>query len=581
MERSWRRAVRAGYSAAAGVAVVALLGFLTAGLLLFDRGLLQDDAAALHNARVLHDRPWHQRLHAIGEAPTRKLSLLDDSLAVETPDPLRTLQAMLLGSWLATALLAGALGRRLLPGGEAAGAATALLVATASSDFLTGSLVGLGYQQSVAFFLAAFLAAHVYVRAGRWWMLLLSTALLLLSLWTIDVAALTFPLALAWLALVAPREQRRRAFVLSAVWMAAALPYLVAFAAFLRGPYARAAVQVPRQGALRQVAGQLVFNFAAWKWVRRTSWYAPPRPLLPPVVAVAVAAAAALLALGWWSRPQATTAGAFDRRRALVAAGALGVLLLVANGPTTFVQLADIHFRTHLLSRVWASMFLALIAAALLQHGRPARIGACALVGGFTFLGLWGGLERQDYFFSLWLDQRAELASIVAACPRLPDDTQLVLVDIPHARFAATQAPYLAAVWGALLYDEPRVLERTTLASAERGTTCEVEPAGLRCRMRGLPCGGISAGMPCPQKLLVPGKVIILAGQPRTGTYARAAALPPAIVDPLRVPPGFASAAPLPTASRLERWRRRLLIEPATPWAKWLARRRLELSAGR
>lgn len=557
----------------ARLAVLLLLAFLTCGFLLFDRGFFQDDTMALYSARAVQDQPWQHRLHPRGEGPTRLLSLVTYSLALETPSPVRTLQWMLLACWVGTALLAGALARRLLPSVAAAGTCAALLVATASSDFLTGSVVALGYQLAIAAFLAAFIAAFDYTRRGGIWRIVAATAALLFSLWTVDVAALTYPLVPLYLFLGASREQRRRALILAATWLLTSLPYVFAFASFLRGDYAQVAIMRPQGSVLPAVVEQLAHNFMPWRWGPfRKPWFAPPEPVLPAALMVSLAAVGALLALWVWHR---------DRRQAPLgqhaAAGTvqtavtLAVLLAVANVPSTLLQMSAIHYRTHLLSRVWASLLVTLGAGLLLRRGgRAPRVAAYALVGTFVLGGVWGGLERQAYYFSTWLDHRREVASIVAASPRLRPDTQLLMVVPPHQRYLAMEAWYLSVVWAGLLYDDPAVADRITHVSPARGTGCRVEAAGLRCWAEGhaacAPTG------PCDGRLLPNRQVLMLEEEP-DGTVERPAALPDFFLNDERAA-DLGSAAPMPATPALEEIRRRLLIEPTTPWAKYLARRR-------
>jgi hypothetical protein len=324
------------------------------------------------------------------------------------------------------------------------------------------------------------------------------------------------------------------------------------------------------------VVEQLAHNFMPWRWgPLRKPWFAPPEPVLPTLLTVSFAAVAALLALWVWHR---------DRRDAPTVEGSTGVvtartavmlavLLAIANVPSTLLQMSAIHYRTHLLSRIWASLLVTLGAGLLVRRGaRGPRFAAYALVGLFVLGGVWGGLERQGYYFSTWLDHRREVASLVAASPRLRPDTQLLMVVPPHQRYLAMEAWYLSVVWAGLLYDDPAVADRLTPVSPARGTGCRVEAAGLRCWAEGhaacAPTG------PCDGRLLPNRQVLVLEEEPEQGTVVRPAGLPDFFLNDENAAPDLGSAAPLPATPALEEMRRRLLIEPTTPWAKYLARRR-------
>ena len=73
-------------------------------------------------------------------------------------------------------------------------------------------------------------------------------------------------------------------------------------------------------------------------------------------------------------------------------------MALAANAAYAFVWFSEIHYRTHILSRVWASMAIGIlagwVAAAGRGQGRACRPGlrwaAAAVVTAFVFFGTWG-----------------------------------------------------------------------------------------------------------------------------------------------------------------------------------------------
>ena len=543
------------------------LAFLTGGLFLFDRGLYHDDILGFLSALRVELLPWYQRLHPIGEGPTRLLSLASYSLAIETSAPMRVLQSMLLVTWTATAFLAGELARRLRPRSTGIGTCTLVLVATASSDFLTGSLVGLGYQIAITAFLAAFVAAATYVQRGRIWALVISIALLELSLWTIDVAALSYPLVPLILAGTRDRSVRHRAFVLAGVWLVSTLPYVIAFSRFLRGSYAAIAIGRPDR-PVAVIADQLAHNFLPWQWgPERKPWGEPPPALFSTSTIVAIASLATAIALwAWWrERGRPLTPATAAPLGGVTVAGVVA-LLAIANVPVSFVQMSAINFRTHLLSRIWASLLIALIAEALVRRRWTlVRAVAVALVGTFVFYGTWGGLERQSYFASAWISHRRELASILAAVPRLEEGSELVLVVPPRAPYMATEVPYLARVWVALLFDRPH-FGNTTLVSPKQATGCRAESEGLRCWQ--LPC---VSQEPCSGRLLPYEDLTILEFDHDRGVFEPADSMPELILDSERAPDSWGSPRTPRPSFRPTRRSRRLLVSPeSTPWARYL-----------
>ena len=84
-----------------------------------------------------------------------------------------------------------------------------------------------------------------------------------------------------------------------------------------------------------------------------------------------------------------------------------------ANAPYAAVHLSEFRYRTELMSRVWASLALAVVFAFL--QSRPSawsRRAGVAMVLAFVGLGILGGLERQDYFVAYSRRHAAELGSL-------------------------------------------------------------------------------------------------------------------------------------------------------------------------
>jgi hypothetical protein len=168
------------------------------------------------------------------------------------------------------------------------------------------------------------------------------------------------------------------------------------------------------------------------------------------------------------------------RRRENSGGGSLALSLffaitaLVANAAYANIRFSDVHYRTHILSHVWASMAIAFLIGAL-----ASRFVAYAIAITFVFFGTWGAIERQDLYLGTWRRHQQELASIVNAAPALRPGTALILRRTEHSRFVATEAGYLAKCWTRLLYDMPEL--PIHLVAPDRDSTCQATASGLDC----------------------------------------------------------------------------------------------------
>jgi hypothetical protein len=111
-----------------------------------------------------------------------------------------------------------------------------------------------------------------------------------------------------------------------------------------------------------------------------------------------------------------------------------------------------------------------------------AALVATAAAGAWTFLGLLGGLERQDYYAGHWRRHRTELASLRAMAPGLAPDARVLLRVPTRDGFAATDAGYLARAWLTLLHADPTLECRVVLWAEGRPTSCEPAGPSLVCR---------------------------------------------------------------------------------------------------
>jgi hypothetical protein len=474
----------AGHAARANGLLYALLLLLVWGVTAPFHGMWQDDATLLAIA-FKRQGLGLAGLLAPTASPLRRLYTLPFALALATPHPVLALQVIYGACWLGQALAAGWIAATLLPQRPLTRLLAVALTLTATSDYLTANLTAVGYAFGVLTLLVAVGCGLSFLRSGGAGRLLGAAAALAASLWTIDVAipALVFlPLLLAWPA-DGTRPHRRRLLALLLAWGAIVTPAAILEWRFLHDPRGYAAVALlplpPGQIASRGVAlwGE---NFAPWRWAfARPVWYPP----LSTVIPAGVMACGALLAVAAFAlrvrrlppepRPESAA-------RALGLAALFAVMALAANTAYAALQLAQIHYRTHLMSRVWASLALAILAGWTAARWPRLRLAVLAVPALFIGFGTWGGLERQDLLLATWHQHQRELLSIAAIAPAMRPDTGLILRgDAAPATYFATQADYLTNAWMTLLYGQPHI--HCLRAAPSRGTGCQPTARGLDC----------------------------------------------------------------------------------------------------
>jgi hypothetical protein len=464
-----------------GALYVALL-LLVWGLTVPMRGMWQDDTLLLRLAR---DYKGHGFMAALTPvvAPLRRLYSLPFRLALETPQPIWTLHLLFGLTWLGQALAAGWIARLLLPGRQLTRFLAICLTLTATSDYLTGNLTALGYNLAALLLLLAIGCCLRYLEGGRAGWIALACAAIAVSIWTLDVAipALPFvPLLLLWRSGL--QAWRRILLVLAALGLtlAPAVPVEWRFLHDASG-YAAVALQ-PMSPADRfdRITSFWGENFAPWRWAfDHPVWYPRP-PVAIPLWAMGLGAA---VAAAWFAfralqvhrsdPPERTT-------RTLLLAGIFAGMALIANAAYAGLQMAEIHYRTHILSRTWASLAVAVLVGWAMQKWPRFRAGFLLVPVLFVGFGVWGGLERQDLWVSTWRLHQKELLSIVTSAPALTPGTGVILRSRPTPElYLATEADYLAGSWLVLLYDDPAI--HSLRLAPDRGTGCRATPEGLDC----------------------------------------------------------------------------------------------------
>lgn len=514
-------------------AIVALslcaLAGLTTAWSMFERGLFQDDAQTMFRV-FLVDGVLQQSWHAIG-TPTRKLQGIPYALALASSDALSVIRVCNESLPLAIALLSAALLRYGLHRSRVVAFLAGALTITATSDWLTSSPVAMGYHLAIACHLAGVVGMTLWIGRGRRGWLMLGLLGGAASLWTQDAAATVHPVTpvLFYLASQGPAARRRAAWA-AALWWAIAVPYYATFLPFLADDagYAGVALVSSTWAARALRTWDLVsYNFTPWVWaLGRPQWFA--RPPGEPSTAGLWFAVAGLAVTGLAAWRLRAAADRSPVRPDIAAHGRLAavfaVFTVLANATFMAVHLAEFHYRTQLLSRVWTSVALALLAGAIARRGITGMALAATTVAAFVGFGIAGGHERQDYFRGYWRRHQGELASIAAALPAHPTAYLVLRRREPATYYTASEAPYLARAWATLL-DEDRATEcRVFLAAAERGTTCSPDPDALVCRGdRSARCGpDLTAAHRIPY-----GALIVATYDPESARYVVDADLPP------------------------------------------------------
>jgi hypothetical protein len=580
-------AVRGGVTAAlAGNAgMYALLLLLVWGLTAPLRGMWQDDAAQLSIA--LAHRPFGLAgVFVPTGSPLRRLYELPSFFALATPHPVLALQWMYGAFWLGEALAAGWIAGLLLPQRRLTRLLVTALTLTATSDYLTNNLTSVGYNFAVLTLLLAVGCGLRFVQRGGIGWLLAAAVALGATLWTIDVgipAVVFLPLLVAWQAGIRPVallpawgavvspaafvarpasiRPGPRPLALLLAWGVVVIPVAFVEWRFLHDPqsYAAAALMpLPPSEIARRAAHLWGENFLPWNWVfERPAWYPRPPAVIPAAV-MALAAGLAVVALALRVRRTPPEPAAEPASRVLSLVALFALMSLAANAAYASLHFAEIHYRTHVMSRVWASLALGILAGWAAARWPRRRFAVLALPALFVGLGTWGGLERQDLFLATWRQHHRELLSIAAAAPALRPGTGIILRGSPvRPTYLATQADYLTQAWVALIYQQPQHCLRLT---AVRGTGCKASSGGLDCWHEGR-ADCFAAGTCAPDHFDYD-RLVVMDYDEQGGVYRLRTSL---AGDPLAAGAGAAAAAYRPAACILSRplstAQRRLLLD--------------------
>ncbi len=466
------------------VGTYVILTVLVWGLFALDRGPFQDELPVLNHIQS-QSGWWAQSFYQIA-SPTRIFGATTFALAHWSGVPFVTLQIMYGLVWLSSGVLVHALVRQMLPNDRWVAFVAGALALTITGDFATNYLQSLHIALSAALGFAAVLSLVRWWRHGALVWLALAAVCQWASVFTYDSAISTLLLAPGLLWVLDRGRLSRRLVTGSIVWYALLMPYLILFLRFILDPSGYAGISLvpmtPR-GTLKRTAELLLNNFTPWTPAfARSQWFDAPAALLPIPLRVILAAFGAVVfaAVAAWLRGRDTDRSEKASSIAIIV-GTCVLLALAASASYARVRFSEFLFRTQFVSRLWSAIAIAGIARSLGLYWPSARFLSILVPTVFVGLGIYGGLERQDYYLGYWRRHQSELQSIVQQVPGLRPDSRVVLHVASDAPYLATAPFYKAFGSLAYLYGDSGLTTRVVLWD----NSCSVTSNALVCGGKG------------------------------------------------------------------------------------------------
>ena len=359
-------------------------------------------------------------------------------LVTHTPAPTVCLQIFYGFVWLLNGLAIARLARVLWPDSLPFPLVAGCLMITATSDFMTTSVVYSPHLFGIALFFLGIAQLLLCAKQDGTVKQAIGAALLLgISFFTVEYTYPMIPLLpiLLWLHVRPFKTAHQwRAFI------ALGLAFIPAFVLLLTctfqpGTYAaRVAKPTLSLGPLlASTATQVMHNFLplSWAWRAIPPWYDNYVDIIPYWYFILLGTLSSLIVLFFfWRQSRAISPIKASQARHLAFLLILVLLAIVAlNGASA--QLGGEYFvRSHFVSRGMSSLSIALVICVLAQRSLSRWVAAAILVF-FVSTGVWGGIERQGYNLAYALAERRELASLLQAVPALAPSVQLLVIQPP------------------------------------------------------------------------------------------------------------------------------------------------------
>jgi hypothetical protein len=470
------------------IGVYIFLTVLVSGLFALDRGIFHDDIITLTYATAHQGHPLQQLFGT--RIATRKLIASYQTIATWLGKPAIFMNLLYVTAWFFMGVCSYFLVKTLFPSRKEIAFVAGALSLTATGDSATNALAPL-YLSVLFYFAALVFLLKWWKHEGKKW-LFPSALCLLLSVWTYDasLAAILMTPILLWVI----DEFRLTTRLLRAIifWYGLITPYLTVFFSLLfdRNSHYFAIASVPMTLNQKVIRIMMLFtnNFTPWAWGFGWRHWFPAPPRLLPVsfrLALCTIGISAFALVGFWLLRQKETRVDHSpkEKSRYVFIGIVCLLMAFASNAIYATSPGSgSYYRTQLVSGIWVSMAIALLAyglaAFVFKHPSISLILPTFFVG----FGIYGGLESQDYLLGYWRQHKAELRSILEQVPAVKPDTRLILYVPPPAPFLATEAEYLARCWMTFLYNDPSIYGRVFLWSKRRNTECINDPMGFICR---------------------------------------------------------------------------------------------------
>lgn len=351
------------------IGVYSILTILVWGLFALDRGTWQDEVMIFHVIQSKGGSLWAQLFTPI-PSPTRIFAGTIFAIAQWSGNPVIFLQFMYGLIWFITGLLSHLFMRSLFPKLPLLAYFAGSLTLCATGDFTTNYLGALSLNMSVALYLSSTVCLLNWWqgKSAKW---LWPTGICLyLSIWMYDASlpAIVLVPVLLW-AMEGFRFTRRVVFIIL-FWYTLLAPYLIVFSASLANHHSyisSALLQITLYEKIKRITILFINNFTPWTWaLNRRQWFPALTPVLSSglkIILSLIGTAFFLVVAARLCRDNPSTEKPRKEGRVLVLVGAISLLIaFVSNVAYASVQFSEFYFRSQLVSRIWTSFSISLLA---------------------------------------------------------------------------------------------------------------------------------------------------------------------------------------------------------------------------